>query len=207
MSVISNQSFYWVNSEDEIIYIPARYTVDSEGNAICTHTFNLEHIFDECTSVDDYGLYNAFYECTGLTGSVSFPKLTSIGANGLSYAFQKCTGITSVSFPKLTSIDIYGLYFAFYYCTGITGSVSFPELISVGNYGLYSAFQICTGLTGSVSFPKLTSIGNNGLNNAFNGCTRITEIHFRSDAQSTVEATGGYGSKFGATNATIYFDL
>ena len=103
MSVISNQQFYWGNN-DEIIYIPARYTVDSEGNAICTHTFSLEHAFDECTSVDDYGLYYAFYGCTGITGSISFSKLTSIGSRGLCYAFYNCTGITSVSFPKLTNI-------------------------------------------------------------------------------------------------------
>ena len=205
MSVISNQLFYWAN--DEIIYIPARYTVDSEGNAICTHTFSLEHVFDECTSVDEYGLYYAFSGCTGITGSVSFPELTSIGTSGLYYAFRGCTGITgSVSFPKLTSVDTHGLNTAFRGCTGI-GSVSFPELTSVGNNGLNYAFYGCTSITGSVSFPKLTSVGNNGLYNPFSGCTGITEIHFRSDAQSTVEAASGYSSKFGASNATIYFDL
>ena len=152
MSVLSNESFYWVNNKGEIIYIPARYTVDSEGNAICTHTFSLEHAFDECTSVDTEGLYNAF---------------------------QRCTGITSVSFPELTSI---------------------------GDFGLTDAFYECTGITGSISFPKLTSIGANGLFDAFS-YTGITEIHFRSDAQSVVEATEDYSSKFGASNATIYFDL
>ena len=29
----------------------------------------------------------------------------------------------------------------------------------------------------------------------------------RADAQSAIEAQSGYSSKFGATNATIYFDL
>ena len=179
MSVLSNESFYWAN--DEIIYIPARYTVDSKGKAICTHTFSLEHAFDECTSVDTYGLRCTFQGCTGITGSVSFPKLTSIGTYGLYYAFSRCTGITgSVSFPKLTSIGIYGLMYAFQGCTGITGNVSFPELSSISGYGLYNTFE---------------------------GCSGITEIHFRADAQSTVEAASGYSSKFGATNATIYFDL
>ena len=180
MSVISNQQFYWVNN-DEIIYLPARYTVDSEGNAICTHTFSLDHVFDECTRVADYGLFFAFSGCTDITGNVSFPKLTSVGYFGLQAVFQGCAGITgSISFPKLTSID---------YC------------------GLYYTFSGCTGITGSVSFPKLTSIGTRGLYYAFDGCTGITEIHFSADAQSTVEATGGYETKFGASNATIYFDL
>ena len=122
MSVISNQQFYWGNNNDEIIYLPARYTVDSEGNAICTHTISLEHVFDDATSVDSYGLYMAFYNCTGITGSISFPELTSID-----------------------------------------------------NYGLYDAFYNCTG---------------------------ITELHFRSDMQSTIGS-----NKYGATNATVYFDL
>ena len=177
MSVLSNESFYWAKeTAEDINGIPARYTVDFEGNAICTHTFSLEHVFDECTSVDSYGLYYAFYNCTGITGSISF--------------------------PELTSIDNYGLYNAFYNCTGITGSVSFPKLTSIGYSGLRNAFRGCTGITGSISFPELTSIGSSGLNDAFQGCTGITELHFRSDMQSTIGS-----NKYGATNATVYFDL
>jgi len=177
MSVLSNESFYWAKeTAEDINGIPARYTVDFEGNAICTHSFSLEHVFDDATSVDSYGLYMAFYNCTGITGSISFPELTSIDNYGLSYAFCNCKGITgSVSFPKLTSVGTYGLYEAFYNCTGITGSISFPELTSIDNYGLYDAFYNCTG---------------------------ITELHFRSDMQSTIGS-----NKYGATNATVYFDL
>ena len=163
-------------------------------------------IFDNIKIIDANLFYYTFSRCTGITGSVSFPELTSVGGWGLYYAFRGCTGIESVSFPELTSIDTNGLYCAFYECTGI-GSVSFPELTSVGNKGLYYAFRECTGITGSVSFPKLTSVANDGLYCAFTGCTGITEIHFRSDAQSTVAASEGYSSKFGASNATIYFDL
>ena len=123
MSVLSNESFYWAKeTAEDINGIPARYTVDFEGNAICTHSFSLEHVFDDATSVDSYGLYMAFYNCTGITGSISFPELTSID-----------------------------------------------------NYGLYDAFYNCTG---------------------------ITELHFRSDMQSTIGS-----NKYGATNATVYFDL
>jgi hypothetical protein len=135
-----------------------------------------------------------------------FDKIITIGSYGLSYAFYKCTGLTSVSFPSLTSIGSYGLSYTFNGCTGLT-SVSFPSLASIGSYGLRSAFASCTGLTGSVSFPSLTSIGSNGLSYTFNGCINITELHFRADAQSVVEAANSYSSKFGATNATIYFDL
>lgn len=154
-------------------------TLDKNGN-LTAWNGKLTETFDEIKTIDSYGLYYAFFRCTGITGSINFPTLTSVGS--------------------------YGLYNAFYICTGIT-SVSFPVLTSVGDYGLSYAFYGCTGITGSVSFPALTSIGRNGLNGAFNRCTGITSIHFRADAKSVIEATGGYSSKFGASNATIYFDL
>ena len=80
-------------------------------------------------------------------------------------------------------------------------------MTSVGNYGLNSAFYNCNGITGSASFPALTSVGRNSLRNAFYECTGITELHFRADAKSVIENADGYSSKFGASNATIYFDL
>ena len=39
-------------------------------------------------------------------------------------------------------------------------------------------------------------------------CTDLVEMHFRADAQATVEALKGYSSKFwGPSTLTIYFDL
>ena len=141
---------------------------------------------------------------TAPSGSVSFPKLTSIGTYGLYYAFYNCTGITSVSFPELTSIGPDGLESVFYGCTGITGSVSFPKLTSIGFYGLRYAFYNCTGITGSVSFPKLTSIGYEGLYYAFYNCTGITAVHFPKALSGNSQCTA---SNMGCTNATVYFDL
>jgi hypothetical protein len=109
-------------------------------------------------------------------------------------------------FDKIKTIGLYGLEYAFWNCTGLTGSLSFPSLTSIGDYGLNNAFRYCTGIT-TVSFPALTNVNFTGLFNAFYKCTGITEIHFRADAQATIEATSGYSDKFGATNATIYFDL
>ena len=132
-------------------------------------------------------------------------KITKIGNYGLSYAFYSCTGLTgSISFPKLTSIGDSGLYYAFYDCTGLTGSISFPSLTSIGDFGLNSTFKNCTGLTGSISFPSLTSIGNRGLQTAFDDCTGLTEVHFKSSLSGNSECTA---SNMGCTNATVYFDL
>ena len=156
-----------------------RVKLDKNGN-LTTWQGKLTGVFDEIKTIGSGSLYYAFYNCTGITGSVSFPALTTIGSSGLQHAFYGCIGITSISFPALTTIDSYGLYYAFRGCTGITGSISFPALTTIGSSGLADAFRVCTG---------------------------ITELHFRADAKSIIEAAGGYSSKFGASNATIYFDL
>ena len=158
----------------------SRYIVEEDG-FVTTIAGDVTGTFDDALTIGDYGLFNALFRCTGLTGSVSFPNLTSVG--------------------------IWGLRGIFYECTGLTGSVSFPKLATIGDNGLNCSFYGCTKLTGSVSFPKLTSVGDRVLYNAFYNCTLLTEIHFRADMQATIEAQYGYSSKFGATNATIYFDL
>ena len=102
--------------------------------------------FSPITSIDDYVLNYAFYNCTGLTGSISFPNLTSIGNQGLSNAFENCTGLTgNISFPSLTSIGNQGLYYAFYNCTGIT-EVHFKSSLS-GNSECTASNMCCTNAT------------------------------------------------------------
>ena len=187
--------------EDLFIIADNFYTFD-DGVLNCTESPTI--IESNISEVGKSGLYCAFYNCDGLTGSITFPNLTSIGEWGLHCAFQNfynCTGLTSVSFPSLTSIDEWGLYHAFQRCTGLT-SVSFPSLTSIGNYGLYYAFQNCTGLT-SVSFPSLTSIGDHGLYYAFYNCTGLKEVHFKSSLSGRYECTASEMSCY----ATVYFDL
>ena len=75
--------------------------IDSNGN-LTLATGALEDA-SKITQIGDYGLCFAFYECTGLTGSISFPNLTSIGNHGLRYAFEGCTGITEVHFKSSLS--------------------------------------------------------------------------------------------------------
>lgn len=176
--------------------------IDENGN-LTLATGALEDA-SEITKIGPSGLYYAFYNCTELTGSVSFPNLTSIDETGLYCAFYRCSGLTgSISFPNLTSIGSKGLSGAFYYCSGLT-SISFPNLTSIGSSGLSDAFFYCSGLTGSISFPNLTSIGSSGLYSAFNGCTGITEVHFKSSLSGNSQCTV---SNMRCTNATVYFDL
>lgn len=181
----------------------------------------LEYAFNDCTSitgkldlsslqsVSDNGLYRAFYECTGIT-SVDLSSLQSVGLNGLVRAFYYNTSITSVDLSSLQSVGTRGLYEAFSGCTGLT-SVDLSSLQSIGYYSLQNIFDGCTSLT-TISFLSLTSVDSTGFgkfsyNYAFKDCTALTEIHFLEFMQATIEAMDGYADKWGATNATIYFDL
>lgn len=151
--------------------------------------------------VDENGVLNQ----TTWTGALNFAGVKEIGDYGLQYAFNQRTGITSVDLSSLQSVDERGMYYMFESCTGII-SVDLSSLQSVGASGLAYAFYGCTGIT-TMSFPSLTSVQSNSFNYAFRNCTALTEIHFRADIQATIEAMSQYANKFGATNATIYFDL
>ena len=196
--------------------IAATYTALSAKGATIPETENSANLASTVATVPSGGdpVNKAFDVVDGVlnkpTAAFSdntFAGVTSVENNGLEYAFYGCKNLTgSVSFPNLTTVGGKGLYYAFDGCTGLTGSVSFPELTTVSSDGLNLAFTSCTGLT-TISFPKLNTVGNNGLNNAFSNCTNLTEIHFPAAIQSTIEGLTGYSSKFGATNATIYFDL
>ena len=75
----------------------------------------------------------------------------------------------------------------------------------------YAGFYDENGFT-TISFPSLTNVAADafGIDNntyAFLGCIKLTEIHFKANMQEKISAITGYADKWGATNATIYFDL
>jgi len=55
----------------------------------------------------------------------------------------------------------------------------------------------------AIDLPACTSVGDY----AFYDCSTLSAIHFAAANQATIEALSGYSSKFGASSATIYFDL
>ena len=157
-------------------------------------------------------MYSCFNNCTGLT-SINLSSLTTVsGNNALQYCFNGCAGLTSVNLSSLTTVSgNNALQSCFDGCTGLT-SINLSSLTTVSGGGaLQSCFYNCASLS-TISFPALTSVVNNSFGSAsynyiFNRCTALTEIHFRADMQATIEAMTGYANKWGATNATIYFDL
>lgn len=191
--------------------------------------------FSSLVSVGNYGLSNAFSLNTNLS-SIDFSSLQTIKAGGLASAFAGCYGIEVVDFRSLTTVEQYGLQSAFDNCIGIK-HVNLGSLQTVGEYGFQSAFVDCRNLTSvdlgslttigsyafssafngcsklaKISFPSLigvqtNSFGTGSYNFAFAYYTNLTEIHFRADMRATIETMSGYDSKWGATNASIIFDL
>ena len=165
--------------------------------------------FADLTNVDINGMDNCFSSCTSLT-SVDLSGLASVGTYGMDNCFSSCTSLTSVDLSGLASVGAYGMDNCFSSCTSLT-TVNLSGLASVGTYGMDSCFIGCSSLT-SVSFPSLTSVQTNSFGRAssrycFTACAALTEIHFRADAQTAIEAMTGYADKWGATNASIIFDL
>ena len=165
--------------------------------------------FPDLTNVALAGMNNCFRTCTSLT-SVDLSALTAVGTSGMDSCFSTCTSLTSVDLSALTTVDSYALTSCFSTCTSLT-SVDLSALTTVDSYALASCFSTCTSLT-TISFPSLTSVQTNSFGTAsynycFNGCTALTEIHFRADAQTAIEAMTGYADKFGASGASLIFDL
>lgn len=139
-----------------------------------------------------------------------FPALTTIsGSDACNSMFSGCTSLMSATFPALTMISgNSACTYTFYNCSSLT-LASFPALTTIlGSNVCYFMFGYCYNLT-SASFPALTTVEHTTCMpaNMFQGCRKLTEMHFRKDAQTIIEGQSGYTSKFGATNATIYFDL
>ena len=104
----------------------------------------------------------AFYECSGLTGSLAIPNFAyTIG----DYAFYGCSGFTG-SLTIGASVTSIGDY-AFSGCNGFTGSLTMVNVATIGD----AAFFGCSSFTGSLVIPNsVTLIGNS----AFRNCTSFT---------------------------------
>lgn len=152
---------------------------------------------------------NAFYDCISLKNT-GLPNLTTIsGSSCCQYMYYGCV-FEELGLDNLTTISGYTC------CQYMFGRLTidaaeFPKLSAItGSNACRYWFSDST--VKRVYFPALTTVSAGAFasstsNGAFRNCTNLTEIHFRADAQATIEAMTGYSNKWGATNATIYFDL
>ena len=163
-------------------------------------------VVKSATGIDSnvYGSMQEAFASSEIT-SASFPKLRTVEEKGL---YRACTDshISTVSFPALTTIDANGMYIAFQNTRIIQEELRFPALTTIQDCGLQETFSGTGIAINKVYFPALTTIVGDALDGTFYQAN-VQEIHFRTDMQTTVEALPAYSQKFGAANATIYFDL
>lgn len=147
------------------------------------------------------GELNANGELLASTEKVlSFAGITTI--NNLHHRFYEAK-LSKILFGGVTNITGDNSE-AFVGNSDIT-SLSFPSLTDIsGNCA--RMFWACSSLQ-SVSFPSLTTVEQHSITTIFYNCNNLTEIHFKTSIKSIIEGLNGYSSKFGATNAIIYFDL
>ena len=148
----------------------------------------------------------AFSYCDNLT-SISFPSLQNAQVSSFTDSFNRCGNLISVNFYNLKDVWADSFNHAFYNCSNLT-SVNFFGLQGARANSFNYAFNNCKNLQ-SISFPSLTNFGTTKtqFSNAFGGCPNLTEIHFNNSAQADIANLTGYSTKWGASNATIYFDL
>lgn len=126
--------------------------------------------------------------------------------------FGGCTSLVSAYMPKLVRMDVGANNLNTGMFASLTSLTEFC-LDSFEGGNLNNTFKGCSKLTKGY-FPMLTDVtattlapSTSSSSGCFASCTGITELHFRADTQEKIEAANNYSRKFGATNATIYFDL
>ena len=180
----------------------------------------------DCSSVQTVTGARAFYcfldqnymnQNLGPT-SVNFSNLTTVSGEYAFYqAFRSCRKLATINFSNLTTVSGSNAFEAAFEYTYLT-TISFPKLEYIANGAFQRAFYNNStlqsayfgGLKGStigdVTYP-FSSSDTSSYYYMFNNCPNLTEIHFRADAKNKVKNFIGYSSKWGASNATIYFDI
>lgn len=166
--------------------------------------------FPDLTTISGVsGCRCTFAYCNTLT-AFNMPNLTTLSGEGCCWGmFINCTQLTTADLSAITEVSgDYACQGMFAHCYALN-TIRFDNLSTVsGNFAFNNTFYTCSSLT-TISFPKLTTISNTNAftEDTFSNCDALTEIHFRYDMKEIVEGLDGYAEKFGATNATIYFDL
>lgn len=202
-------------SADVVSFDGVREIIPTTFNYLLAYKSSVNNIiFPDLELISGSNAMSNSFRNNEVLKTASFPKLKKIsGSNAMYYVFYQCSSLESLSFDELETIEgQQSFYYVAYNCTKLT-DISFPKLAKIdGSYAFYYAFQFCTSLQ-RVDFPELKEVtkvdtfGGTSTNETFRSCTSLTEIHFRADMQSTIEKQTRYTNKFGATNATIYFDL
>ena len=184
---------YWVDANGEKHFIGVSKAKNLPDGEFTENTNMVSVSFPSSIAIGNpyasgYTTIGAFSDCNALTG-VDLPNATFIGTS----TFLRCFALTDVNIPNATEIG----YGAFQYCTHLT-NIDLPQAVTLRTF----SFAYCSRLV-RANLPNVTKIDSY----IFRGCNALTEIHFATANEEAIRKHSEFSTNFGATNATIYFDL
>lgn len=208
------RSFYGSDVTNFIADDVVRINGASALESVCYMCGRLKRIsFASLEEVVGYSaMENAFYAIANKIDEVYMPKLKRISGN---YCMQKAFNTGNSLYP-LSYADVFpaleeveGAYALAETIVYPTSPRRFPRLRKIVGSSYYyeptfGSFNTTSSSSCVFEFPELTDISGY----LFSGNkTGNLELHFAVANQAAIEACDGYDKKWGATNATIYFDL
>ena len=181
--------------QGEKLYLKTKKEYDTVSHDLSYITFLTTNKFNICGNLISL-IYNDFID-----------KKT-IYAYSFWHLFNNCTRLINASNLVLPATILTTCCYdsMFNYCTGL---VSAPELpaTKLANGCYDSMFNYCTGLVSAPELPA-TTLASACYNSMFYNCSNISELHYPASLENDSTFKSMYGSPwFGATNATIYYDL
>lgn len=145
--------------------------------------------------------------------AMQYETIEASGLNVAYAAFSSSFGGTATGLYNLRII--HGDYACGYMLSNASSltDIQLDSLESVSGSSACSSMFATNSALEKAYFYSLTEVltagalGTSSSTCMFYNCTAMTELHFRADAQAVIEGLTAYQYKFGATNATIYFDL
>ena len=146
-----------------------------------------------------------FEYCTNLVFTPKLPA-TILSAYCYNYMFKNCINICIP--PKLPAITLANCCYTgmFYYCISLTTIPKLPATIMYDSCYAYMFWQ-CILLTNTFQLPA-TTLARACYFMMFKQCDFISELHYPKiikDNEIFISITDS--PQFGATNATVYYDL
>lgn len=137
-----------------------------------------------------------------------FSGITRINEGLFREAFYQCTGLTgSVDFSSLTTVEYYGLYGAFFLCENLTGEIDLSSLTTILDYGLSQAFVGCTGLTGTLDLSSLKEVWDHGMYYAFSGNNNNLTLNPDFSSLKRIHSYGCYNAFSGLQRTGSFLDM
>ena len=143
-----------------------------------------------------------------LADSLTPEYAASTTAYKLASFFNYSTGLKDASGLDLGDIALADACYSgmFSGCTNLTQAPALPAT-TLADSCYNNMFYKCTSLTQAPALPA-TTLANYCYSSMFKSCTNITELHYPASVQNDSTFKGMSGSPwFGATNATVHYDL